>query len=125
MHYFLKLDILIKTLHVSDSSSVQHQEFFTVHTSMLYVIQVCWQNWFRPDFARKLSANLYYIYHCYVYSEKTHDDGQRNCPKYAEFYSKNKFEKSVHLVGFILRIYAMHGHLNFKIDTVHCKMKDR
>jgi len=24
----------------------------------------------RPDRARKLSANLYYIYHCCVYSEK-------------------------------------------------------
>jgi len=27
-------------------------------------------NWFRPDPARKLSANLYDIYHCCVYSEK-------------------------------------------------------
>ena len=25
---------------------------------------------FRPDPARKLSANLYHIYHCCVYSEK-------------------------------------------------------
>jgi len=38
-----------------------------------------------------------------VYGEKTADDGQRNCPKHVEFYSKNKFEKSVHLVGFIVR----------------------
>jgi len=30
-----------ETLHVSDSSSVQRQEFFTVHTAMVYVIQVC------------------------------------------------------------------------------------
>ena len=30
-----------KTLHVSDSSSVQHQGFFTVHTAMVYVIRVC------------------------------------------------------------------------------------
>ena len=29
--------------------------------------------------------------------------GQRNCPKHVEFPSKNKFEKSVHLVGFIIR----------------------
>ena len=36
---------------------------------------------------------------------KTSDDGQRNCPKQVEFYSKNKFEKLVDLVGFILRIY--------------------
>ena len=44
-------------------------------------------------------------YHCCVYSEKTPDDGQRNCPKHVELYSKNKFEKLVHLVGFIIRIY--------------------
>ena len=36
---------------------------------------------------------------------KTPDDGQRNCPKHVEFYSKNKFDKLVHLVGFIIRIY--------------------
>jgi hypothetical protein len=36
-----------ETLHVLDSSSVHHQEFFAVHT-----------------------ANLYDIYHCCVYSEK-------------------------------------------------------
>ena len=30
-----------ETLHVSNSSSVHHQEFFTVHTAMVYVIQVC------------------------------------------------------------------------------------
>ena len=33
------------------------------------------------------------------------DDGQRNCPKYVQFDSKNKFEKLVHLVGFVIRIY--------------------
>jgi len=27
-----------KTLHVSDSSSVYHQEFFTLHTAMVYII---------------------------------------------------------------------------------------
>jgi len=36
---------------------------------------------------------------------KTPDDGERNCPKHVEFYSKNKFEKLVHPVGFIIRIY--------------------
>ena len=39
-----------------------------------------------------------------VCTVKTPDDGQRNCPKHVEFYFKNKFEKLVHLVGFI-RIY--------------------
>jgi hypothetical protein len=37
---------------------------------------------------------------------KTPDDGQRNCPKHVEFYSKNKFEKLVHLVGFIIRSWS-------------------
>ena len=43
----LQLDALIfqiyfwnKTLHVSDSSFVHHQEFFTVHTTMVYTIAV-------------------------------------------------------------------------------------
>jgi len=36
---------------------------------------------------------------------KSPDGGQRNCPKYVEFYCNNKFEKLVHLVGFIIRIY--------------------
>ena len=36
----------------------------------------------------------------------TPDDGQRNCPKHVEIYSKNKFEKLLHLVGFIIRKYT-------------------
>jgi hypothetical protein len=59
-------------LHVSDSSSVPHHELFTVHSAMVYVIQVCRQLssrikqelQFHPDPARKLSTNLYDIYHC-------------------------------------------------------------
>ena len=58
MHQFLKMYFWNKALHVSDSSSIHHQEFFTVHT-----------------------ANLYDIHHCCVYSEKIPDDGQSNCPK--------------------------------------------
>jgi len=30
----------IVSLHVSDRSSVHHQEFFTVHTAIVYVIEV-------------------------------------------------------------------------------------
>ena len=71
-----------ETLHVSDSSSVHHQEFFTVHTTMVYVIQVCCPS--KPVW-------------------QTPDDGQRNCPKHVEFHSKNKFKKLVHVVDFIIR----------------------
>ena len=56
-----------------------------------------------PDPIRKLSANLYDMYHCHVYCEKTPDDGRRNCPKNVKFRSKNKFEKIVHLFGFVTR----------------------
>jgi len=57
---------------------------------------------FRPDPARKLSANPYVLL-CVQW--KTPDDGQRDCPKRVDLYSKNKFEKLEHLVGFIIRIY--------------------
>ena len=49
--------------------------------------------------------NLYDIYLVLCIQYQTPDDGQRNTPKHAEFYSKNKFEKLVNLVGFIVRIY--------------------
>jgi len=35
----------------------------------------------------------------------TPDDGQKTSSKYVEFYSINKFEKLMHLFGFIIRIY--------------------
>jgi hypothetical protein len=40
-----------------------------------------------------------------VCTVETSGDGQRNCPKHLEFYSKNKFDKLVHLVGFFIRIF--------------------
>ena len=43
---------------------------------------------------------------------KTPDDGQKNCPKHAEFHSKIKFEKLVHLLGFIIRKVFI-NHLNY------------
>jgi hypothetical protein len=49
--YFLKYNQLYalisqiyswnETLHISDSSSVHRQEFFTLHTAMVYVVQFC------------------------------------------------------------------------------------
>jgi hypothetical protein len=68
---------------------------------------------FHPDPAHKLSANLYDIYHCCVYSEKTPDDGQRNCPKHVEFHSNNKFEKLVHLKVNAIPLLAWTGPEGF------------
>ena len=48
--------------------------------------------------------NFYDIHLLLCIQYTTPDDGQRYCPKHVEFYSKNKFEKLVHLVGFIIRI---------------------
>jgi len=50
--------------------------------------------------AVSITCMTYTIAVCTV---KTPDYRQRNCPKHVEFYSKNKFEKLVHLVGFIIR----------------------
>ena len=66
-----------KTLHVSDSSSVHHQEFFTVHT-----------------------ANLYDVYHCCVYSGKLLMMDRGTVRNMYRFYSKINFKKLVHLVWF-------------------------
>jgi len=61
-------------------------------------------------------VEFYDIYHCCV-QWKTPADGQSNCPKHVEFYSKNKFQKLVHLVGFIVKMYTMHGHLKLTNPT--------
>jgi len=70
--------------------------FRTVPLSIISSFSLYTQQWY-------MSTNLYDIYRCCVYSEKPTDDGQRNCPKHVEFYSKNKFEKLVRLFGFLIR----------------------
>ena len=82
---------------------MHRQEFFTVHTAVVYVIQVCWQLASRIRTEQAVSKPVWHIPLLCV-QWKTPDDGQRNYPKHVEFYSKNKFAKLVHLVGFIIRI---------------------
>jgi hypothetical protein len=82
--------------------------FRTVPMSIIRSSSLYAQQWF-------MSSNLYDINHCCVYSKKTLDDGQRNCPKHVDFYSEKKFEKLVHLVGFIIKkLIMMHCHINVK-----------
>jgi len=94
-----------KTLHVSDSSSLHYQKFCTVHTAMVYVIQVACRIRMEPvpswSCSQAVSKPVGYIPLLCV-QWKTPGDGQRNCPKHVEFYSKNKFDKLVHLVGSII-----------------------
>jgi len=59
---------------------------------------------FHPDPSSSSQQNLYDIYPLLCVQCWTPGDGQRYCAKHVEFYSKNKFEKLVGLVGFIIRI---------------------
>jgi hypothetical protein len=57
------------------------------------------------------------------------DDGQRNCPKHVEFYSRNKFEKLVHLVGLIvgniLSFYHQLAHtIPVSVTALCSRLKD-
>ena len=65
---------------------------------------------FPSDPARKLSANLYDIYHCFVYNEKLLVMDRETAPKHEEFYSKNEFEKLVNIVCFITRYFVLKAH---------------
>ena len=82
-------------LRVSDLFSVHHQESSTVYTA----IGICHTGY--ADWA-SCQHNLYVLLCVQCYDP---NDGQKTCPKHVQFYSKNKFEKLVHLVGFIIRIY--------------------
>ena len=94
MHWFLSyIYIWNKTLHVSGhflcpSSGVSH----------------CTHSNTDADSLRAVSKTIWRIPPLCV-QWKTPDDGQRDCPRHVEFYSKNKFEKLVHIVGFIIKIY--------------------
>jgi len=87
--------------------------FQTVPLSIIRSFSLYTQQWymlyrfadsFRAGSGWSWFGSLYDIDHCCVYSEEllTMDRGSvRNM----QFYSKNKFEKLVNLVGFIVRIY--------------------
>jgi len=92
--------------------------FQTVPLSIIRSFSQYTQQWYMSyRFAKSLRAGIWSwscsqavskpVWHipffCVLW--KTPADGQRNCPKHVEFYSKSKFEKLVHLVGFIIRIY--------------------
>jgi len=78
---FLSIIMSLSTVHTA------------IHTGYADCLRACSQH------------NLYDIYLLLCIQYWTPDDGQKACLKHVEFYSKNKFEKLVHLVGFIIRIY--------------------
>ena len=84
---------------------------------------------FRTVPAPKLSANLYDICHCCVYS-KILLMMDRGTVRNMQFYFKNKFEKLVLLVGFIIRtwktywikvlVWSLMWHLAPPLFQFHC-----
>jgi hypothetical protein len=97
-------------LHVSDISSVHHQEFLTVHTAMIYVIQVCWQPASRIRII--LCCVLIFLagcqqtcmtYNIVVCTVKNSWWWTEKLSETCRIPFQNKFEKLVHLVFFIMR----------------------
>jgi hypothetical protein len=63
--YFVMKLYMFRTVPLSSIRSS-----FTIHSAMVYVIQLTSRiRMEHPDPARKLSTNLYDMYHCWVYSE--------------------------------------------------------
>ena len=78
--------------------------FQTVPLSIIKSFSLYSQQWYMSHrFADSLPSYQQTCMYCCVYSEETPDDGQSNCPKHVEFYCKNRFEKLMHLVGFIYK----------------------
>ena len=91
--YKNQLDALISQIYFWNKTHV----FWTVPLYIIRSFSLYTQQWY-------MSYRLADIYHCCVYSEKLlmmYSGTVRN----TQLYSKNKFEKLVHLVGFIIRIY--------------------
>jgi hypothetical protein len=102
-----------ETLHISDSSSVHHQELFTVHTATLYVIQDCRQLLGRirmetvPPWSCCCSKTVcvtYTIAECTVNNSWWWTE---ELSEICRVSFQNKFEKLVHLVGDITKKYRI------------------
>jgi len=57
-------------LSIIRSFSLYTQQWYMSYSFVDSLREGSGRNWLRPDPARKLTANLYGIYHCFVYSEK-------------------------------------------------------
>ena len=94
----------------SDSSSIHPQEFFTIHTTMVYVIQVCRQLVSRIRMERTVPswscspAVSKPVWHTIgVCTVKNSRWWTEELSETCRVSIQNKFEKLVHLVGFIIR----------------------
>ena len=111
-----QLDALISQIYFGRKLYMFRTVPLSIHRSFSLYTQQWYMSYRFADSLRAVSGwnilillascqhNMHDINHCCVYySEKTPDDGQKTCPKHVEFHSKNKSEKLVYLVGFIIR----------------------
>jgi hypothetical protein len=120
-------------LHVSDSSSVHHQELFTVHSAVVYVIEFCRQASTRirmedlPESCLK-TCMTYTIAECTVNNSWWWTEELSGTCRVS---FQNKFDKLVHLFGFIIRgfhdarsherkIVSVCSHQNYVPHQVQC-----
>ena len=96
--------------------AVHHQEFFTLHTAMVDVIQVCWQ------LASRIRMVLRMTYTIAVYTVK-YLWWAEELSEYVEFHSKNKIEELVHLVDFIIKsdvcitVHQWYNNIDNQLDA--------
>ena len=90
IYVHLLVSYLNRTLHVADTFSVHHQEFFTLHTAI-----GIWHTGFADCFRVRSGWNGSYIlilcvkYLLLCVQWKTPNDGHRKCPKHVESYLSN------------------------------------
>ena len=109
-----------ETLHVSDSSSVHHQDFNHCNSAMVYVTQVCRQLSSRA--CRSCSKAVYkHVWHIpllsvqwlksWWWTDELSETGRVSW--------QNKFVKLVHLFSYnTKRFVTMHGHMN--VNPILC-----
>jgi hypothetical protein len=95
------------------------RSLFTVHSAMVYVIQVC-----RQLSSRSICSCLTAVYKPVWHIPVQSVQWINSCWWTEELYGtcrvscQNKFEKLVHLFGFIIKKFVtMHGHMNVKNQT--------
>jgi hypothetical protein len=121
-------------LHVSDRSSLHHQGLFTVHSAMVYVIQLCRQlsnSRIRPVPSWSCCSKAVYMT-CTI-AECTVNNSwwwTEELSETCRVSFQNKFEKLVRLVGYYKGIchdarphVTMHGHMNVKFLGAFAKLQ--
>jgi hypothetical protein len=101
-YYIVKFDIpvtvhCVKFLIINPTRCTNFSNFFLEWNS------TCFRQFLHPSSGVFHCTHSNGICHTGLLCVQYSDDEWRNCPKHVEFHSKNKFEKLVHLVGFIKR----------------------